>query len=212
MQTRGERNQMHARERSDMQNVERGSEQCQAPWKAVYGFHKCYTYKYSEEVVEYIDANQFCQQPGVVGSRLFTPGSLDEMKQVDKAMIPDSVTGDPRNYFTGYVEFGWQSDNPDNLVYAANAYPFELMPKELWSSNNEPNDWLPVREPCTWATGQGIGDWDCVSTSGQGSTGQDTWSLLGSWRTQRDLFKTPRMPSSPFEPVSSPRSSSSLSP
>jgi len=146
---------------------ERRGDECPSGWKEVNGFQKCYFYKLSDEVpVHYLDANQFCQQPGVVGSRLFTPGSIDEMKKVEAAMIPDSVTGYPRRYWTGYVEFGWQSDNPDNLVYAANAYPFELMPKELWG-NNEPSDFLPIREPCTWtaATGQGIGDWDCISTS-----------------------------------------------
>jgi len=150
---------------------ERRGDECPSGWKEVNGFQKCYFYKLSDEEVHYLDANQFCQQPGVVGSRLFTPGSLDELKQVEAAMIPDSVAGGEKLYWTGYVEFGWQSDDPNNLVYAANAYPFELMPKELWGPN-EPTDWLPSREPCTWGNGagRGIGDWDCVSTGWAGHT------------------------------------------
>merc|ERR1711879_480376 len=68
------------------QNVERGSEQCQAPWKAVDGFQKCYQYKYSDDVVQYIDANDICIR-SKPGARLFTPGSTDETKKVDAAMI-----------------------------------------------------------------------------------------------------------------------------
>merc|ERR1711879_134938 len=62
------------------------------------------------------------------------------------------------------------------------------MPKELWMPN-EPSDFLPIREPCTWGngSGRGIGAWDCISTSqwsGQtiicevlerGDTSNQTW-------------------------------------
>merc|ERR1711879_898066 len=111
MQALEERNQMHTRERSDMQNVERGSEQCQAPWKAVDCFQKCYQYKYSDDAVQYIDANDICIR-SKPGARLFTPGSPDEMKKVDEDMIPSSVSGSARSFWTGYVEYAWQLANP----------------------------------------------------------------------------------------------------
>merc|ERR1719499_1134463 len=112
MQALEERDDMQARGENETQNVERGSGHCQAPWKAVGGFQKCYLFHLSNKYVSYLDATPFCMQPGVTGSRLFTPGSLDEMHQVEKAMIPASVAWPARSYFIGYVEYGWQFDNP----------------------------------------------------------------------------------------------------
>jgi len=151
---------------------ERGSE-CQFPWKAVDGFQKCYKYEYSEEVIEYPDANQYCigSKPG---ARLFTPSSVDETKKVDAAMIPSSVSGNARSFWTGYVQYAWQLANPKGpLLYAANAYPFEPLPKGMWAAG-QPQDWEPYQEPCT-VGGAEVGAPGLIGDTGCVWTGSSPW-------------------------------------
>merc|ERR1719499_2717948 len=62
---------------------------------------------------------------------------------------------------TTHVQFNWQQwKDPEPLVFASNAFPFEAVPGELWDAG-EPGDWTPnLMEPCSFSLTGTAKDWN----------------------------------------------------
>jgi len=157
MHTRGERNAIHTRGENEMQAREDVG--CLGNWSSVDNFPKCYFYSFFEDGKDFEEANNFC---ATAGARLFTPASLEEMQSVPETLFsPEFQNSTKASFFTSYVQFNWQQwKDPEPMVFASNAFPFEAVPDELWDAG-EPGDWTPsLMEPCSFSVTGTAKDWN----------------------------------------------------